>query len=110
MGDLRLGSGLGYDRCQVRETHNCTNGGEAHASPLGGIKQARPSIQLGSHTSNGYKQLQSMCPAGILVLVLCRRELYHLVGEVATASVACGLMGVAGNKGAAAVSLTLFRR
>jgi hypothetical protein len=48
--------------------------------------------------------------AGILVLVLCRRELSHLVGEVATASVACGLMGVAGNKGAAAVSLTLFRR
>ncbi|KAL6758609.1 Endonuclease/exonuclease/phosphatase [Haematococcus lacustris] len=48
--------------------------------------------------------------SGILVMVFCRRVLAPHVGEVATASVACGLMGVAGNKGAAAVSLTLFRR
>lgn len=48
--------------------------------------------------------------AGILVMVFCRREFAPHVGEVATTSVACGLMGVAGNKGAAAISLTLFRR
>ena len=32
------------------------------------------------------------------------------IGEVSTASVACGVMGVAGNKGAVAVSFTLNRR
>lgn len=32
------------------------------------------------------------------------------VGEVSTASVACGVLGVGGNKGGVAVSFTLFRR
>jgi hypothetical protein len=32
------------------------------------------------------------------------------IGEVNTASVACGVLGVGGNKGAVAVSFTLFRR
>ena len=32
------------------------------------------------------------------------------VGEVSTASVACGVLGVGGNKGGVAVSFTLYRR
>ena len=32
------------------------------------------------------------------------------IGEVSTASVACGVLGVAGNKGAVAVSFTVNRR
>ena len=37
---------------------------------------------------------------GVLLLVFCRSELAQHVGEVSTASVACGVMGVGGNKGA----------
>ena len=48
--------------------------------------------------------------AGMLVVVLVRKDLEDKVGEVATDSVACGLMGVGGNKGAVAVGLTVFRR
>jgi hypothetical protein len=32
------------------------------------------------------------------------------IGEVGTASVACGVLGMGGNKGAVAVSFSLFRR
>jgi phosphatidylinositol-bisphosphatase len=39
-----------------------------------------------------------------------RAELVPHVGEVATASVACGVMGYGGNKGGVAVSFSLFRR
>lgn len=51
-----------------------------------------------------------LLPTGIVVYVFVRPELAPHVGEVSTASVACGLMGVAGNKGAVAVSLSLYRR
>lgn len=48
---------------------------------------------------------------GVLAAVGCRRaELEPHIGEVCTASVACGVMGYGGNKGAAAVSFSLFRR
>lgn len=36
--------------------------------------------------------------------------LQNCIGEVATASVACGVLGVGGNKGAVAVEFTLHRR
>nr|ACH87585.1 hypothetical protein [Dunaliella viridis] len=48
--------------------------------------------------------------SGIVMVTFCRCGLVPHVGEVATSSVACGIMGVAGNKGAAAVSLSLYRR
>lgn len=48
--------------------------------------------------------------SGIIVLVYVRAELAPAAGEVATACVACGVMGVGGNKGGAAVSFSLFRR
>jgi phosphatidylinositol-bisphosphatase len=41
---------------------------------------------------------------------VCRADLEPHIGEVATASVACGVMGYGGNKGAVAVSFSLFRR
>ena len=47
--------------------------------------------------------------SGILVIVYCRKALYRAVGEVHTSSVACGVMGVGGNKGAAAVSMSVHR-
>ena len=40
----------------------------------------------------------------------CDMPLPARAGEVATASVACGVLGVGGNKGAVAVEFTVFRR
>ncbi|GIL46869.1 hypothetical protein Vafri_3741 [Volvox africanus] len=48
--------------------------------------------------------------SGLVIVVFCRTELQAHVGEVATANVACGVMGVGGNKGAVAVSMSVFRR
>eukprot|EP00198_Chlamydomonas_reinhardtii_P003714 XP_001693050.1 inositol polyphosphate phosphatase [Chlamydomonas reinhardtii] len=48
--------------------------------------------------------------SGMLALVFCRAQLRPHVGEVATASVPCGVMGVGGNKGAVAVSMSVYRR
>lgn len=52
--------------------------------------------------------------SGILLICYARSELLQRgqarVGELATASVACGVMGVGGNKGGVGISLTLFRR
>ncbi|GFR43882.1 hypothetical protein Agub_g5011, partial [Astrephomene gubernaculifera] len=48
--------------------------------------------------------------SGLVAVVFCRAELQQHVGEVATANVACGVMGVGGNKGAVAVSMSVFRR
>jgi phosphatidylinositol-bisphosphatase len=49
---------------------------------------------------------------GVSPFLLCvhRAELEPHIGEVSTASVACGVMGYGGNKGAAAISFSLFRR
>ncbi|GAB4822767.1 hypothetical protein N2152v2_009813 [Parachlorella kessleri] len=47
--------------------------------------------------------------SGMLVLVFARTNLKNSIGEVATASVACGVLGVGGNKGAVAVEFTLHR-
>lgn len=49
-------------------------------------------------------------PAGIVVLIFCVPSLTPHIGEVASACVACGVMGVAGNKGAVGLSMTIFRR
>ena len=48
--------------------------------------------------------------SGVLVLALVRAELERHAGELATTDVTCGVMGVAGNKGAAALSFSLMRR
>ena len=48
--------------------------------------------------------------SGMLVLVFARKALRDVLGEVSTASVACGVLGVGGNKGAVALSFTLYRR
>lgn len=48
--------------------------------------------------------------SGVLILVFARNALALHIGEVSTDSVACGVMGVAGNKGGVAVQLSVFRR
>eukprot|EP00798_Chlamydomonas_sp_ICE-L_P027604 gene27604-7241_t len=48
--------------------------------------------------------------SGMLVIVFCRSDLMDHVGEVSTASVACGILGLGGNKGGVGVSLSLYRR
>lgn len=59
----------------------------------------------------GHLCAQSLLPpAGILMITFCRTALAPHVGEVTTSSVACGLLGMAGNKGASAISLCLYRR
>ena len=48
--------------------------------------------------------------SGMLILVYARNHLKDDIGEVTTASVACGVLGVGGNKGAVAVEFTVHRR
>ena len=47
--------------------------------------------------------------SGMLILVYARSDLHKSLGEVKTTSVACGILGVGGNKGAVAVHLSLYR-
>lgn len=60
--------------------------------------------------SDAYVRIALRQLAGMLLLVFCKRDLAQSVGEVSTASVACGVMGVGGNKGAVAVCMSIFRR
>jgi phosphatidylinositol-bisphosphatase len=46
----------------------------------------------------------------MLVMVFARNQLRSCIGEVTTASVACGVLGVGGNKGAVAVEFSVHRR
>lgn len=48
--------------------------------------------------------------SGMLIMVFARNNLRGHIGEIATASVACGVLGVGGNKGAVAVQFTLYRQ
>lgn len=48
--------------------------------------------------------------SGMLVLVFARNNLRSSIGEVTTSSVACGVLGVGGNKGAVAVEFSVHRR
>lgn len=47
--------------------------------------------------------------SGMLVMVFAKSDLSPSLGEVHTTSVACGILGVGGNKGAVAVHLSLYR-
>ena len=46
----------------------------------------------------------------MLVMVFARNHLKDCIGEVTTTSVACGVLGVGGNKGAVAVEFSVHRR
>lgn len=46
----------------------------------------------------------------MLIAVYARNHLKDAIGEVATSSVACGVLGVGGNKGAVAVEFSVHRR
>ncbi|GLC43102.1 hypothetical protein PLESTM_001431000 [Pleodorina starrii] len=61
-------------------------------------------------TGGSWERVALRQMSGLVIVVFCRRELAQHVGEVATANVACGVMGVGGNKGAVAVSMSVFRR
>eukprot|EP00775_Hariotina_reticulata_P006490 gene6490-6717_t len=61
-------------------------------------------------TKGDWRRVGMRQMSGTLVLVYARAELEPHIGEVSTASVACGVMGYGGNKGAVAISFTLFRR
>ena len=47
--------------------------------------------------------------SGMLIMVFARCDLSESLGEIHTTSVACGILGVGGNKGAVAVHLSLYR-
>eukprot|EP00889_Picochlorum_renovo_P000771 jgi/Picre1/27801/NNA_000765.t1 len=47
--------------------------------------------------------------SGMIVMVFARTDISKDLGAVHTSAVACGILGVGGNKGAVAVQLTLFR-
>ncbi|GIL70795.1 hypothetical protein Vretimale_3892 [Volvox reticuliferus] len=61
-------------------------------------------------TGRSWERVALRQMSGLVIVVFCRTELQAHVGEVATANVACGVMGVGGNKGAVAVSMSVFRR
>ena len=65
---------------------------------------------LGTVTGRKWERSGVRQLAGMLVAVYSDAALAPHVGEVHTASVATGVMGVGGNKGAVAVSLSIFRR
>lgn len=48
--------------------------------------------------------------SGMLVVAFARNNMRGHIGEIATASVACGVLGMGGNKGAVAVEFTLHRQ
>lgn len=48
--------------------------------------------------------------SGMLIVAFARNNLRGHIGEIATASVACGVLGVGGNKGAVAVEFSLHRQ
>lgn len=58
--------------------------------------------------TTGYSMVTSRMLVGLFVVVFVKEELLQHVSHVATTSVACGMMGVVGNKGAVAVRLKLF--
>ena len=47
--------------------------------------------------------------SGMLIAVFAKRDLMCNLGDIHTSSVACGILGVGGNKGAVGVQLTLHR-
>ena len=61
-------------------------------------------------SGDGWSRIGMRQMSGVLVIVFARNRLGSQIGNVATASVACGVMGVGGNKGAVAVTFTLCRR
>ncbi|KAK9799381.1 hypothetical protein WJX73_007250 [Symbiochloris irregularis] len=68
-------------------------------------KQVHAALGCEDWSRVGMRQL-----SGMLILVFARTALKEDIGEVRTASVACGVLGVGGNKGATAVAFSLFRR
>lgn len=58
----------------------------------------------------GWEPLAARQLSGMLLLVFARKRLAPHLGAAATASAACGIMGVGGNKGGVGVRVTLFRR
>eukprot|EP00890_Picochlorum_soloecismus_P001963 jgi/Picsp_1/2768/NSC_00996-R1_type i inositol- -trisphosphate 5-phosphatase 12-like len=47
--------------------------------------------------------------SGMLIAVFAKKDLMYNLGDIHTSSVACGILGVGGNKGAVGVQLTLYR-
>ena len=60
--------------------------------------------------SPGWDVAGSRQQSGMLLLVFARKRLASQLGASAAAAVACGIMGVGGNKGAVGVRVSLFRR
>ncbi|KAF8494032.1 Endonuclease/exonuclease/phosphatase [Gautieria morchelliformis] len=58
-------------------------------------------------SANDYIKLVSKQLVGVLIVVIVRRDIQPIVKEVSTGTAAVGLMGIMGNKGAAAVRLRL---
>ena len=89
VGRARLESGTAAGQAWASELHACLDGG-APAWERVGMRQM----------------------SGVLAAVFARREVTARghAGDVATAAVPCGVLGFGGNKGATAVSLSLFRR
>ena len=48
--------------------------------------------------------------SGMLIVAFARNNLKGHIGEIATTSVACGVLGVGGNKGAVAIEFSLYRQ
>ena len=46
--------------------------------------------------------------SGMLIAVFAKKDLMRNLGDIHTSSVACGILGVGGNKGAVGVQLTLY--
>ncbi|KAK3240243.1 hypothetical protein CYMTET_49905 [Cymbomonas tetramitiformis] len=63
-----------------------------------------------SSSQFGWEKVGLRQMSGMLVAVFARRRLMPHISEPQTSSVACGLLGVGGNKGAVAMRFMMFRR
>lgn len=89
VGRAKLETGTAAGQAWAAELHACLDGGSVAWERV------------------GMRQM-----SGVLAAVFARREVTSRghAGDVATAAVPCGVLGVGGNKGGTAVSLSLFRR
>ncbi|WIA12339.1 hypothetical protein OEZ85_012390 [Tetradesmus obliquus] len=100
MGTMSVGKDAITQYLAKSKAESATAAAQAWVAMIGEVLRG-----VGDFRRVGLRQM-----SGVLVLVFARAELEPHIGEVATASVACGVMGYGGNKGAVAVSFSLFRR
>eukprot|EP01125_Pyxidicula_operculata_P013585 TRINITY_DN4506_c0_g1_i2.p1 TRINITY_DN4506_c0_g1~~TRINITY_DN4506_c0_g1_i2.p1 ORF type:complete len:1139 (-),score=270.66 TRINITY_DN4506_c0_g1_i2:138-3554(-) len=88
----------------------CISAQEANYTPRPGYQSCEDDLfgWIGSHLGNDYIKLAGTSLMNIRIVIFIRRKYYYAVSNVKYATVATGIAGIIGNKGAAAVSFSLY--